>query len=111
MKKIDAKARKVASTEADILEKKILSDLAEMICEAHTAVSDAMVFQEFYKSMKGRTIVSSDFRRLKGEIEAIVTSYDPKFLDYFDVVVERDIVHRHLIGLEFKVKPRIFSAA
>lgn len=101
-------AQETISRELEALEKRIMSDLAGMIMEAHTALAEAQVFQKFGDYLKGRKPVNSDLPVFKRMIEEAVESNDQSFSQYFTVVVERDSVNRNLIGFEFKVKPEVF---
>lgn len=101
-------AQKSIADEAVLLEKRILSDLAEMITEAHTRLVESGVFDKFKAHLAGRKPTESDVRHFKKLIEQAVFANDALFKKYFDVIVERDPSNRANIGFEFRVKPDLF---
>lgn len=106
--RFDRAAKETVSNELAALEKRILSDLAGMIGDAHEYLSKSRVFDRFKTHLNGRIPGLYDIDYLKRLIELAVEENDKKFLKYFDVIVERDPRNRSNIGYEFKVKPEIF---
>lgn len=103
-------AKSTVDKELSFLEKKIMSDLAAMILEAHTKLSESDVFPKFKKRLNGKFPNLSDIKYFKDQITKIVLENDSSFCKYFDIVVERDPTNRASIGYEFKVKPTAFQA-
>jgi len=104
----DKAAQDTVQSELAALEKRILSDLAGMIGEAHTHLTQSNVFARFKSHLNGRNPGLSDLNYLKRLIEVEVEENDKSFLKYFDVIVERDPRNKSNIGFEFRVKPEIF---
>jgi hypothetical protein len=106
--KFDKAAQATVSDELAALEKRILSELAGMITEAHTKLTESGVFAKFTQHLNGRKPSDNDVLYFKRLIEKVVYKNDVSFSKYFDVIVERDTVNRATIGFEFKVKPNLF---
>ncbi|MFA5403687.1 MAG: hypothetical protein WC358_02015 [Ignavibacteria bacterium] len=106
--RFDKAAEDTVTSEIATLEKRILSDLAEMIGDAHTLLAESKVFDRFKSHLKGRTPGLADLNYLKRLIEIAVEEHNKAFLKYFEVVVERDPRNKSLVGYEFKVKPELF---
>ncbi len=106
--RFDKAAQETVTGEIAALEKRIMSDLAEMIGDAHTLLMESKVFDRFSKHLNGRIPGLDDLNYLKRLIEVTVEDHNKVFLKYFDVVVERDPRNKKNIGFEFRVKPELF---
>ena len=106
--RFDKAIQKGVTTEMEILTKRIMSDLAVMVVEAHNHIQTLGIFPKFKSKLKGSIAKSDDLRRLKAEIETAVDSNDPNLLKYFKVVLFQDSKNRRLVGLEFKLRENIF---
>lgn len=106
--KFNKAAQQVVSDELAALEKRILSDLAGMISDAHSALMESRVYQRFYAHLNGRKPGLSDLSYFKKLIELESDKHNPLLKNYFDVIVERDPRDKSRIGFEFRVKPSLF---
>lgn len=106
--RFDKAAQETVTSEITVLEKRIMSDLAEMIGDAHTLLMESKVFDRFKKHLNGRIPGLEDINYLKRLIEVAVEEHNKVFLKYFDVIVERDPRNKTNIGFEFRVKPELF---
>lgn len=98
-------AEKSVTKELDELGKKILSDLAEMISDAHSLIIESEIFPKFSRKLNGRIADTSDLNSLRSNIIETINEHNPGFLIYFDVIVELDNNNPKNIGFEFKIKP------
>jgi len=104
----DKAAQASLQRERASLEKKILEDLKDMMAEAYCTMVESRLLPNFKEELKGKIPTKSQVSKLKSEIEDAILLKNPKFEQFFDLIVERDRRNPVTLEVGIEVKPDLF---
>lgn len=107
--RFDKAAYETVKRERSALEKKIISDLKDMMAEAYCVIIESKLLQEFTNRLNGKTPTKSQIIELRSEVESAISEKNPKFSQYFNLVLDRDRKNPVMLEVGIEVKSDIFG--